>query len=172
MDVLEPEWVIVGKFGRPQGIKGLIRVISFTEPRDNILQYPDWSIQKQGKTWQAVKRLDERLSPQYVLAQIEGYTARETVSLLTNLEIAVPKETLPDLDAGEYYWYELIGMRVIHETGVALGMVDSVFETGANDVLVVVDNEKRRLIPYLLDEVIQDINKDSREITVCWDLDF
>jgi 16S rRNA processing protein RimM len=63
-------------------------------------------------------------------------------------------------------------MRVIHETGVALGMVDSVLGTGANDVLVVVDNEKRRLIPYLLDEVIQDINKDSREITVCWDLDF
>ena len=173
MDVLAPEWVIVGKFGRPQGIKGLIRVISFTEPRDNILQYPDWSIQKQGKAWHTVKRLDERLTPQHVLAQIEGYTSREAVSLLTNLEIAVPKETLPTLNTGDYYWHELVGMRVTHETGTTLGTVDSVFETGSNDVLVVIDeNKKRRLIPYLLDDVIQKINKNSREITVCWDLDF
>ncbi|MDX2346918.1 MAG: ribosome maturation factor RimM [Legionella sp.] len=174
MDVLESEWVIVGKFGRPQGIKGLIRVISFTEPSDNILQYPDWFIQKQGGTWQAVKRLDERVTPKHVLAQINGYTSREAIAELTNLEIAIPADTLPTLDQGEYYWSELKGMRVIHQTGVIMGVVDSVLETGANDVLVVVDetHQKRRLIPYLLGDVIQDINKNSREITVCWDLDF
>ncbi|MCH9755657.1 MAG: ribosome maturation factor RimM [Gammaproteobacteria bacterium] len=172
MDVLTPEWVVVGKFGRPQGIKGLVRITSFTEPRDNILQYPDWSIQMPGAVWQRVTRLEERITPQHILAQIEGYTSREAVSALTNIEIAVPKETLPALNAGEYYWHELIGMRVIHNNGTTLGMVDSVLETGSNDVLVVVDNKKRRLIPYLLDDVIQKINKDSREITVCWDVDF
>jgi 16S rRNA processing protein RimM len=177
MDVCTPEWVIVGKFGRPQGIKGLIRVISFTAPSDNILQYPDWFIPKQGSTWQPVKRLDERMTPQHILAEIDGYTSREAVSLLTNTEIAVPGEVLPVLDAEEHYWHELIGMRVMHHTGVLMGTVDSILETGANDVLVVVDADnkhetKRRLIPYLLDDVIQQIDKKSREITVCWDLDF
>jgi 16S rRNA processing protein RimM len=183
MDVRTPEWVIVGKFGRPQGLKGLIRVISFTAPSDNILQYPDWSIQKKGTIWQPVKRLDERVTPQRILTQIDGYTTREAISELTNVEIAVPGQALPPLNAETYYWHELIGMRVIHHTGVSMGIVDSVMETGSNDVLVVIhspDNvdghdaqpSKRRLIPYLLDDVIQKINKQSREITVCWDLDF
>ncbi len=173
MSAATPEWVVVGKFGRAQGIKGLVRVISFTKPRDNILQYPEWFIKKPGATWQAIKRLEERVMPQHVLAQVEGYTSREDVSLLTNLEIAVPREVLPDLESGEHYWHDLIGMRVTHETGIDLGVVDSMLETGSNDVLVVVDdNKKRRLIPYLLDDVIQAVNKNNREITVCWDLDF
>ncbi|MDF1647135.1 MAG: ribosome maturation factor RimM [Legionellaceae bacterium] len=174
MDVLGSEWVVIGKFGRPQGVKGLIRVISFTEPRDNILQYPDWSIKKKGAAWQAITRIDACITPQHVLAQIEGYSSREAISELTNLEIAVPKERLPTLNAGEFYWHELIGMHVRHETGLNLGVVDSVLETGSNDVLVVIDteHEKRRLIPYLLNDVIQVIDKERREITVCWDLDF
>jgi 16S rRNA processing protein RimM len=173
MSVTTPEWVVVGKFGRAQGIKGLVRVVSFTEPRDNILQYPEWFIRKPKATWQAIKRLTEQMTPQYVFAQIEGYNSREEVSLLTNLEIAVPREVLANLDSGEHYWHDLIGMRVIHEAGVDIGVVDSILATGSNDVLVVIDkNKKRRLIPYLLDEVIQTIDRKNREITVCWDLDF
>jgi 16S rRNA processing protein RimM len=174
MDVLEPEWVIVGKFGRPQGIKGFVRVISFTEPSDNILQYPDWFIQKKDNTWQHVKRLDTQVSPKYLCVQIDGYPSREAIAELTHASIAVPASALPQLSADEYYWHELIGMQVKHHTGIVMGEVDSILKTGANDVLVVIDNQhqKRRLIPYLLDDVIQSINKNSREITVCWDLDF
>ncbi len=172
MSVVTPEWVVVGKFGRPQGIKGFIRVISFTEPRDNILQYPDWSIQKQRTSWESIKRLDERVMPQHMLVQVDGYPSREAVSLLTNVEIAVLKNILPALDAGEFYWHELTGMRVIHESGAVLGIVDSLFATGSNDVLVVMDDNKKRLIPYLLDDVILEINESNREITVRWDLDF
>jgi 16S rRNA processing protein RimM len=171
---IESEWIIIGKFGRPQGIKGLVRVISFTEPRDNILQYPDWFIQKQGSAWQKIDRLDERVNPQHILAQIDGYATREAISQLTNIDIAVQKTTLPELNTGEYYWHELIGMRVIHNTGAILGIVDSILDTGANDVLVIIDkeNNKKHLVPYILNDVVQNISKTNREMTVCWDLDF
>ncbi len=173
MDALTPEWVILGKFGRPQGIKGFIRVNSFAEPPENILNYPEWFINPEGKTWQPIKRLNERVTGQHVLAQIEGYPSRESLFALTNAEIAIPKACLPALNEGEFYWEELAGMRVTHTSGVAMGIVKEILATGANDVLVVVDEQnKRRLIPYLLDDVIQQINKESREITVDWDLDF
>ncbi|MDF1678270.1 MAG: ribosome maturation factor RimM [Legionellaceae bacterium] len=172
MSVVTPGWVVVGKFGRPQGIKGSIRVISFTEPRDNILQYPDWFIQKQPASWESIKRSEERVTPQHMLVQVDGYPSREAVSQLTNVAIAVPKDMLPALDVGEFYWHELAGMRVIHESGTVLGIVDSLFATGSNDVMVVIDNNKKRLIPYLPDDVILEVNKSNREITVRWDLDF
>jgi len=170
MVLLARERVVVGKFGRPQGIKGLVRVISCTEPRENVLDYSIWSIQLRG-VWHDVKHSDDDITPQHVLTRIEGYATREKVGELTNAPIAVPKAALPSLEQGEFYWHQLVGMQVIHEQGQLLGTVESVFATGSNDVLVVV-GEKRRLIPYLLGDVIQDINKDRSTITVCWDLDF
>ena len=170
MVALTLERVIVGKLGRPQGIKGLVRVISFTEPRENILAYPNWSIQLRD-TWHDIKHLNDDVTPQHVLTRIEGYTTREHVAELTNAPVAVPKNALPPLEQGDFYWHQLVGMRVLHEQGDVLGTVESLFATGSNDVLVVV-GEKRRLIPYLLGDVIQEINTDSNTIIVCWDLDF
>ena len=58
MDHLDSEWIVVGKFGRPNGIKGMITVISSTEPRDKILQYPDWHVKRNG-LWQPIERLHD-----------------------------------------------------------------------------------------------------------------
>jgi len=164
------ERVIVGKFGRPQGVKGHVRVISFTEPRENILDYTDWSMKLRGM-WHDIKYKDARITPQHLITRLEGYTTREHVAELTNVSIAVPKTVLPKLKSGAFYWHQLVGMHVVHEQGEALGVVDSIFATGSNDVLVVL-GKKRRLIPYLMDDVIQKIDTDRGVITVCWDLDF
>jgi 16S rRNA processing protein RimM len=170
MATSSPEWVVLGTFGRPQGVKGLIRVVSFTEPRENILDYPAWFIQKHD-VWYEVEREHDTVTSKHLLTQVKGYSTREQLAELTNTFIAVPQKKLPLLDEGTFYWHQLVGMRVIHETGEELGVVDSVFATGSNDVLVVL-GDKRRLIPYLLGDIIQEVNKERREITVCWDLDF
>lgn len=164
------ERIVIGKFGRPQGIKGFVRVISFTDPPENILDYPRWSIQLRG-VWHEVAHTQDSITPQHLMTYIEGYATRERVAELTNASIAVPKEALPLLKSGEFYWHQLIGMHVMHEQGQTLGTVESIFATGSNDVLVVV-GEKRRLIPYLMDDVIQKIDTERGVITVCWDLDF
>ncbi len=164
------EWIILGRFGRVHGVKGAISVVSFTDPRENILDYPEWHVRKQGQ-WQPIKRLQEEVNDKHLLTWISGFETREDVAALTNLEIGVPKSMLPALDAGEYYWHELIGMTVIHENGTVFGRVHEIIETGSNDVLIV-QGDQRYLIPYLFGEVVLAVDKDKKQITVRWDLDY
>ncbi|EHL29482.1 hypothetical protein LDG_8444 [Legionella drancourtii LLAP12] len=106
-----------------------------------------------------------------IIAQVEGYPERETVARLTNIEIAVQKEQLEELQSGEYYWHQLIGMDVINAKGESFGRVIEIMPTGSNDVLIV-QGEKRHLIPYLPGKFILDVNSSQQLITVDWDMDF
>ncbi|BCA94082.1 ribosome maturation factor RimM [Legionella antarctica] len=166
----QANWIVIGRFGRPHGIKGFVTVHSFTEPRDNILRYTDWHAFL-SSSWQPVKILSIEVHNKAIVAQIEGYPDRELVARLTNTEIAVQKDQLAELETGEYYWHQLIGMNVVNQKGDSFGAVVEVMPTGANDVLVV-QGEKRHLIPYLPGQFIIDINDSQQIITVDWDLDF
>lgn len=164
------DWVIVGRFGRPHGVKGFITVNSFTEPRENILRYTDWHgfISKQ---WQPLTLSHVEVNNKSILAKVEGYGEREQVTALTNVDIAIRREALPELSPGEFYWYELLGMSVTNLDGKNLGSVVEIMPTGANDVLVI-DGEKRHLIPYVPEIFIRSVDKSKRIITVDWDEDF
>lgn len=162
-------WVVIGRFGRPHGIKGCITVLSFTEPRDNILQYTWYGFI--NKQWQALDVKHVEMNHKHILAQVEGYTSREHVADLTNVDIAIKEEKLPRLPDGEYYWHQLVGMTVKTKEGVLLGTVTEIMPTGSNDVLVVV-GEKRHLIPYLMNTFILSIHDSERTVTVDWDVDF
>ena len=164
------DWLVIGRFGRSHGIKGLITVISFTEPRDNILNYTNWHIAV-NNTWQPLNVLQTSVTNKSILAQIEGYNQPEQVAHLTNVEIAVKREQLDELLPDEYYWHDLIGMHVVNTQGATLGDVTEIMATGSNDVLVV-EGERRHLVPYLPDDVIVTINASQRIITVDWDADF
>jgi len=167
---MHSDWIVVGRFGRVHGIKGVISIISFTEPRENILDYSQWYIKKSGQ-WQAINRFNDEITQKHILTQVEGYVIREDVASLTNFEIAVRRDTLPLLALDEYYWHELIGMTVIHINGSVFGQVHEVMSTGSNDVFIV-EGERRYLIPYIIDDVVVSISKEKRQITVNWDLDF
>ena len=166
----QESWIIVGRFGRPHGIKGFVTVHSFTDPRDNILRYMNWHAFINNK-WQPIKLLCIEPQNKCIIAQIEGYSDRELVTRLTNVEIAVPQEELAVLPADEYYWHQLVGMSVINTLNEPLGKVTDLISTGSNDVLVV-EGEKRYLIPYLLGQFVKDINSSKQMITVDWDVDF
>lgn len=166
----QANWVVIGKFGRPHGIKGFVTVHSFTEPRDNILGYTDWHAFLNNQ-WQPVKLLNVEVHTKTIVAQIEGYPERELASHLTNVEIAVQKSQLASLEPGEYYWHQLVGMDVINQNGQPFGKVIEIMPTGSNDVLVV-QGEKRHLIPYLPGQFIINIDDSQRVITVDWDVDF
>lgn len=164
------DWVIVGRFGRPHGIKGFVNIISFTEPRDNIFYYTDWHARIQKK-WLPIKLLQTEVGNTLLLARVEGYQVREQVACLTNIDIAVSRVQLKALQPGEYYWHQLVGMKVVDQQGKLFGMVTEILPTGANDVLIVT-GEKRHLIPYLPGQVVLEVNDNQRVITVDWDADF
>lgn len=162
--------VTVGRISGVYGVKGWLRIYSYTEPRDNILQYNPWQL-RLPDGWRSVKVLAGRSHGKGVIAQLDGCDDRDQAARWVDVEIAVRRAQLPVAAAGEYYWRDLIGLRVVNQDGEALGVVDHLLETGANDVLVV-RGERERLIPYVLGEVVTAVDLEAGELQVDWDADF
>ena len=166
----QPDWIVVGRFGRPHGIKGFVTVHSFTEPRENILKYTNWHAFI-DKKWRPIELLNIEVHTKAILAMIKGYEQRELAAHLTHVDIGIQKNQLEALDPGEYYWHQLMGMSVLSKDGQLFGTVSEILPTGSNDVLIV-EGERKHLIPYLPDEVIIHVDLIQKIITVDWDMDF
>lgn len=162
--------VTVGRVSGVYGVKGWLRIYSYTEPRDNILQYNPWQL-RLPDGWRSVELLAGRSHGKGVIAQLAGCEDRDQAARWVDAEIAVRRAQLPATPEGEYYWRDLIGLRVVNTEGEALGVVDHLLETGAHDVLVV-RGERERLIPYALGEVVTAVDLEAGELQVDWDADF
>ncbi|KAF3981305.1 MAG: ribosome maturation factor RimM [Methylococcales symbiont of Hymedesmia sp. n. MRB-2018] len=161
----------VGEISGVFGIKGWVKIYSLTEPRENILNYSPWILKKDNETTQ-VNVLSGQRQGKTVVACLETFTDRDIAASYSGWEIFINKSQLPETIEGEYYWADLVGLKVETETGFALGIVDYLLETGANDVLVVKDNETERLIPFLQERIVKNINLESKLMIVDWDPDF
>ena len=106
-----------------------------------------------------------------VIARLADCENRDQAQALIGYEIGIRRDQLPATAPGEYYWRDLQGLKVISVKGELLGTVDHLIETGANDVLVV-KGERERLIPFVVDQVIVNVDLDEREIHVDWDESF
>ena len=172
----DSEKVILGEIGRVHGLKGWLKLISFTSPIENILDYSCFSVQVGGRSQEL--ELDEHsLVNKAFLVHFKGYDDPETARLLTGTQLAIASEKLPQLKCGEFYWHQLQGLAVVNQHEQIFGRVSHLLETGANDVLVVkADNEsidgRERLIPYLVDSVVIEIDLDNQTIRVNWGADY
>lgn len=171
MSLSTQQYIVVGEVSGVFGIKGWIKVYSFTEPRENILTYSPWVLRK-GNELKSVEVLDGNLQGKAVVACLSGVTDRDMAASLGGYEIVIEASLLPEPEEGEYYWRDLIGLKVKTEQGIALGVVDYLLETGANDVLVVKDGDKERLIPFLQGQFVKIINLESGMMIVDWDPEF
>lgn len=170
------EWLVLGKLTSAYGVKGWIKVYSYTEPMENIGNYhPIWferNGQRRKVTLESVKRHGKGL-----VAKIEGCDNREQTPDYTGGTLVVPRDQLAPLEPGEYYWSDLIGLAVINERGEDLGKVHHLIETGSNDVLVVRGSDtsidkQERLIPYLPEQVVLNVDLTAKQMRVDWDSDF
>jgi 16S rRNA processing protein RimM len=166
----QTDWVILGRFGKPHGIKGFISIHAFTDPRENLLDYKELYAPF-DKEWRVIELYSFEVHPKIIIAKVQGFADRTAVEALTNKDIAAPKDALPALEPGEYYWHQLIGMQVTNQQGLPLGKVTEILATGSNDVLVV-EGERQHLIPYVMGSCIQEVNKQKQCIIVDWDADF
>ena len=162
--------IIIGRFGKAHGIKGWIRVISFTDPNENILQYHPWHIKKNNQ-WQQLNPEDTKQHSKDIIIKLPHINDRDIAKTYTNLEIFTNHDQLPKLPKNEYYWSDLEGLTVIDKSGTKLGIVDHLIATGANDVLIVNTTYKQPLLIPYLDDVIIDINLNKKTITVDWEPD-
>jgi 16S rRNA processing protein RimM len=169
--------VTLGKVGAVYGIKGWLKIHSFTDDQEAILDYFPWSL-KLGNKVQSVEITDWRKHNNGLVVKVAGIDDRDIAQKLVGSEIFVSEDALSDLPEGEFYWRDLIGMAVVTDKGYDLGHVSDIMETCASDVLVVKANlkdgfgKKERLIPYLMDQVILSISAEDKQICVDWDPGF
>jgi len=169
--------ITLGKVGAVYGIKGWLRIHSFTDEPDAILDYFPWSL-KLGNNTRTVDVTDWRKHNKGLIVKVGGIDDRDNAQALVGSEILINESTLPELSQGDYYWRDLIGMAVVTTKGYDLGVVSDMLETGANDVLVVKANlndgfsKKERLIPYLLEQVVESVSIEDKQICVDWDPGF
>ena len=180
-DTAEEKPVTLGRVGKTHGIKGWVRLYSYTEPAGNIACYRRFRrIQPGRQSGPAQDELEmDQVQTQgdHLVAHFVGYDDPDAAQRLVGVELQVSASELPELAADEYYWHQLIGLAVINQQGQLLGEVVSLLETGANDVLVIkpgqdsIDSHER-LIPYLRESVVRAVDLDSGRLEVDWDADF
>ncbi|MDG2297375.1 MAG: ribosome maturation factor RimM [Gammaproteobacteria bacterium] len=160
--------ILVGKISNPHGIKGWVKVISFTDPIENILSYKQWIISDK-ETEKTYYLEDSRVQGNKIVIKLENVNDRNDADLLKNLQIQVNRSDLPELDQNSYYWEDLVDFNVIDIKGNHVGKVDSLFRTGSNDVLVIIDETKERLlVPFIMEEVIKYIDLAKELISIDW----
>ena len=151
------------------GAKGWIRVFSHTRPPAAILDYDRWFVRRDGD-WKAMVLEEGRPHGKAIVARLADVADRAQAAPLVGCDIAVSRAALPELRDGSFYWADLEGLRVVRRDGTELGRVAYLMETGANDVLVT-EGERERLIPFIADKVILDVDLANGVITVDWDWD-
>ena len=171
---------VIGKITSVYGVKGWVKVHSYTEPKENILAYPSRYLERNG-SWQPLVFADAKHHGKGLVALIDGVNDREDAQLYCQCDIAIPVTDMPALEQDDFYWHQLEGLEVITTGPDAeqqlLGKVQGMMETGANDVLVVRGSQgsidkRERLIPWLPDQVIKQVDIEAGIILVDWDAEF
>lgn len=160
--------LVIGRVVGLHGIEGWLKIESYADPRENIKNYTPWQLDVGGQK-RAVIVAEMRLHGKGIIVRFDGIDDRNTAAELVNSEISIDSNQLPQLARGEYYWRELIGLTVINRRQQELGQVESLFETGANDVLVVKKGQRECLIPYLPQRVITAVDLEKGRIQVDWE---
>jgi 16S rRNA processing protein RimM len=161
--------IVMGRVRAPFGVKGWIKIQPFSQRPDGLLSVPEWWLQD-GDGWVNYQVRESAAHGAALIAQLDGVDNRERAAELRGRMVAVPRAALPEPDAGEYYWSDLIGLRVENRPGQDLGTVRSLMETGANPVLVL-EGERERLVPFV-EGVIVTVDVPGGKIVADWEPDY
>ena len=180
----ERRWLVVARVGAPHGLRGWVKVWSLSGQPELLAGYGEfiWSRAPQppaggvdnqvsGPDWRPLRLVGNRLQGKALLCHFAGSTDRDAAAALTGGWLSVPESALQPLPEGEYYWYQLIGLRVLNQVGQELGVVKELMETGDHDVLVVA-GDRTRYIPYARGQVVTEVAPEEGCIRVDWDADF
>lgn len=167
--------VVLGRIVAPFGIKGWLKIQPFGDDPIDWASMPQWWIAKDAETadeaWRPSALIECREHGSGLIAQLELSPDRNSAELLKGWFIAAPRDALPEPAQDEYYWGDLIGLRVENLSGEILGTVEGLLSTGAHDVLRVIDGETERLIPFVAAYALE-VDKQAGLIRVDWQKDW
>ena len=163
--------ITVGRLHGAFGVRGEVKLESFTDPAPAIARYQPWILRDARGDARSVAGVRVRVGGKGLVATVPGVADRDGAEALRGFEVLVPRSALPPPSPGEYYWVDLEGLRVVNLEGVAFGTVSHLFDTGANLVLVVI-GERERMIPFVQPQYVQAVDFEAGLIRVDWDADF
>lgn len=166
--------LIVGRISGVYGVRGWLKIVSYTRPKENILSYSPWLI-RVNNVWQDmdVEESQQRGGGR-LIAKMSGIDNPDEAGVYINCDLAIPREQLAPLSEGEYYWHDLIGLDVFNQDGISLGQVKELIETGANDVLVINgagDDKTRILIPLVMGVYVKQVDLIAKTLHVDWQIE-
>ena len=164
----ERKIVALGHISGIHGVSGWLKIHSQTEPREAILEYQPWLL---GEHQETVRVREGKRHGKHLIALLEDVNDRDQAENLMNQQIAVFRDQFPDLPETEFYWADLIGLAVKVQDGTDLGNIRHMLATGANDVMVV-QGERERLIPFVQEKYVKQVDLEQGLVIVDWDPDF
>ena len=174
MDTTRPApqgMILLGRVHGAFGIRGELKLESFTDPATAIFRYQPWLLRDAQGRERELKGARGRETAKGLVAMFPGVDDRDGAEGLRGAELFAPRSALPPAKPGEYYWVDLEGLRVVNVEGVDFGTVSHLFSTGANDVLVA-RGDRERMIPFLQPDYIRSVDLDAGVVTVACDADF
>jgi len=163
------DFILVGRVNGLFGTRGWVKVFSHTRPRDNLLKYSPWYLLTDGE-WRTYDVVEARHHHGGVIAHLAGVDDRDHAASLVRRDVAVTRAQLGRAARGDYYWADLIGLKVVNREGVALGTIAGLMETGAHDVMRI-EGEREYLIPFVRDVYVLAVDVAGGEMQVDWDSD-
>jgi 16S rRNA processing protein RimM len=163
--------ILLGRVAGAFGVRGEVKLESWTEPRSAIFRYQPWILRDAQGNEREISGVRGKESGKHVVATFPDVADRDAVEAMRGIEIYVPRSALPPPREGEYYWVDLEGLRVVTVEGVALGEVSHLLSTGANDVMVV-RGERERMLPFVQPDYVKSVDFEAGTITVDWDPEF
>jgi len=163
--------LLMGRIHGAFGLRGELKVESFTEPESMLLRYQPWTLRDARGYERSIHGARGRAGSKGLVVSLPGLTERSAAEALRGAEIFIPRSALPPPRPGEFYWVDLEGLRVRNMDGVDLGQVTQVLPTGANDVLVVTGT-RERMIPFVRPQTVVSIDLAAGEMVVDWDPEF
>lgn len=160
--------VPVGRISGLYGVRGWVRLYAYTKPTKALLSYQPWFIGSGYREW---RLLEGRQQGKGLVGRLDGISDRDQAVALVGEEIFIRRDQLPPSGPNEFYWIDLMGLRVVNQDDVDFGVVDHLLATGSNDVLVI-EGERQRLVPFVLEKTVLKVDLEQGFIQVDWDADF
>ncbi|MBU0602305.1 MAG: ribosome maturation factor RimM [Gammaproteobacteria bacterium] len=166
--------IVLGRLAAPFGVLGWLRLHAFGDDPQSWRAMEQWRVSADpdasAEHWSSLRLKGFKLQGNGPVVHFEGCDDRTAAEKLVGLYVAAQRQDLPDTGKDEYYWGDLIGLDVVNAEGERLGRVGRLMETGANAVLVVVDEGDKpveRLIPFV-SAVVKDVDRDAAVVRVEW----
>ena len=164
--------VLLGRIVGVHGVRGAVKLESFTEPRLAIFDYKPWLLERDAGRFEEFAEAHGHTQGKGIVAMLPGVTDRDAAATWVGARIWVPRDALPEPEADEFYQTDLEGLQVVNQAGEDLGRVSHLFDNGAHDVLMTRDEAGReRLIPYVADVYVKSVDLDAGRIVVDWHKD-